>query len=132
MAVSQEKAKEILRHGEVHGQPLTKKQKGFFGARAGGAPMPKNPPIFPVPTQAGATPVEGTPKEHESLSGPAEAHANVRGQGRFVGGTGKAFDGNDEFKANPRHSSAPLSDADFHDGGITPNTARHLNPEANS
>ncbi len=31
------KAKEILRHGEVHGKPLTKKQKGFFGAMAGGA-----------------------------------------------------------------------------------------------
>lgn len=31
------KAKKILRHGEVHGKPLTKKQKGFFGARAGGA-----------------------------------------------------------------------------------------------
>jgi len=33
------KAKKILRHGEVHGKPLTKKQKGFFGARAGGAPI---------------------------------------------------------------------------------------------
>lgn len=32
------KAKEILRHGEVGGKRLTKKQKGFFGARAGGAP----------------------------------------------------------------------------------------------
>ena len=31
------KAKEILKHGKVHGKPLTKKQKGFFGARAGGA-----------------------------------------------------------------------------------------------
>ena len=30
------KAKKILRHGEVHGHKLTKKQKGFFGARAGG------------------------------------------------------------------------------------------------
>jgi len=33
------KAKKILRHGEVHGKPLTKKQKGFFGARAGGQPV---------------------------------------------------------------------------------------------
>ena len=30
------KAKEILRHGTVRGHKLTKKQKGFFGARAGG------------------------------------------------------------------------------------------------
>jgi hypothetical protein len=29
------KAKEILRHGEVHGKPLTKKQRGMFGAAAG-------------------------------------------------------------------------------------------------
>ena len=35
--VSQEKAKEIVRHGEVRGHALTAKQKGFFGARAGGA-----------------------------------------------------------------------------------------------
>ena len=39
--VSMEKSKEILRHGEVHGKPLTRKQKGFFGARAGGAPVKK-------------------------------------------------------------------------------------------
>lgn len=37
--VSQEKAKEIMRHGEVHGKTLTHKQKGFFGARAGGTPV---------------------------------------------------------------------------------------------
>ena len=30
------KAKKILRHGEVHGKSLSKKQKAFFGARAGG------------------------------------------------------------------------------------------------
>ena len=35
------KAKKILRHGEVHGKPLTKKQKGFFGARAGGQKLRK-------------------------------------------------------------------------------------------
>jgi hypothetical protein len=34
--VSQQKAKKILRHGEVRGKPLTKKQKKFFGAVAGG------------------------------------------------------------------------------------------------
>jgi len=42
-----EKAKTILKDGEVRGNPLTPKQKGFFGARAGGAaelPAPKNPP----------------------------------------------------------------------------------------
>jgi hypothetical protein len=33
------KAKEILTDGEVHGQPLTDKQKRFFGAIAGGAPI---------------------------------------------------------------------------------------------
>jgi hypothetical protein len=35
--VTKAKAKKILRHGEVHGKRLTKKQRGFFGARAGGA-----------------------------------------------------------------------------------------------
>ncbi len=37
--ITQKKAKEILRHGEVHGKPLTKKRRGFFGARAGGSPV---------------------------------------------------------------------------------------------
>jgi hypothetical protein len=35
-ALSEEKAKEILTHGSVHGHPLTPKQKGYFGAVAGG------------------------------------------------------------------------------------------------
>ena len=30
------KAKEILRHGEVKGKPLSEKQKGLFGLVAGG------------------------------------------------------------------------------------------------
>jgi hypothetical protein len=38
--LSSDKAKKILKDGEVRGNPLTKKQKGFFGARAGGSPMP--------------------------------------------------------------------------------------------
>jgi hypothetical protein len=38
-SVSKPKAKEILRDGSVRGKALTKKQKGFFGARAGGAPV---------------------------------------------------------------------------------------------
>jgi len=45
--VSKEKAKEILNDGEVGGKPLTKPQRGYFGARAGGAPekpAPRNPP----------------------------------------------------------------------------------------
>lgn len=33
------KAKKILRDGKVHGKKLTAKQKRFFGARAGGAPV---------------------------------------------------------------------------------------------
>jgi len=37
--ITKKKAKKILKHGEVRGKPLTKKQKGFFGARAGGAPV---------------------------------------------------------------------------------------------
>lgn len=43
-SVKPEKAKKILKDGEVRGNPLTDKQKGFFGARAGGAPMPPEPP----------------------------------------------------------------------------------------
>jgi hypothetical protein len=37
--LTQKKAKKILKHGSVKGHKLTKKQKGFFGARAGGAPV---------------------------------------------------------------------------------------------
>jgi len=33
------KAKKILKHGSIRGHKLTKKQKGFFGARAGGSPI---------------------------------------------------------------------------------------------
>lgn len=39
--VSQAKAKEILRDGTAQGHPLTKKQKGFFGAIAGGKRLRK-------------------------------------------------------------------------------------------
>lgn len=39
--VSSEKAKKILRHGSVRGRRLTPAQRGFFGARAGGAPIRK-------------------------------------------------------------------------------------------
>ena len=39
--VSKAKAKKILKHGEVQDKPLTKKQEGYFGARAGGAPVRK-------------------------------------------------------------------------------------------
>ena len=35
------KAKKILRHGKVHGKPLTGPQKRFMGARAGGAAVKK-------------------------------------------------------------------------------------------
>lgn len=34
--LSSEKAKEILRHGEVRGHALSAKQKGLFGLIAGG------------------------------------------------------------------------------------------------
>lgn len=35
-SVSKEKAKEILRHGEVRGHRLTKAQRGLFGVIASG------------------------------------------------------------------------------------------------
>jgi len=34
--LTKKKAKKILRHGSVRGRKLTKKQKGLFGAIAGG------------------------------------------------------------------------------------------------
>lgn len=34
--VSKTKAKKILKDGKIGGKPLTKRQRGFFGARAGG------------------------------------------------------------------------------------------------
>lgn len=37
--LTKKKAKKILRHGKVRGKKLTKKQRGFFGVRAGGAPV---------------------------------------------------------------------------------------------
>ena len=33
---SKAKSKEMLKHGTVHGKPLTDKQKGLFGLIAGG------------------------------------------------------------------------------------------------
>jgi hypothetical protein len=36
MAVTQVKAKKILKDGKVHGKALSKKQRGLFGAIAGG------------------------------------------------------------------------------------------------
>ena len=41
VAPSPAKAREILRHGEVKGHPLTEPQKDYFGSRAGGAPVKK-------------------------------------------------------------------------------------------
>lgn len=35
-ALSSDKAKKILKDGSIKGNPLSKKQKGFFGAIAGG------------------------------------------------------------------------------------------------
>ncbi len=37
--LSQKKAKEILKHGKVHGHTLTPKQRGLMGARASGKPV---------------------------------------------------------------------------------------------
>ena len=39
--LSKGKAKEMMKDGKVHGKALTKKQKGFFGAVAGGASRKK-------------------------------------------------------------------------------------------
>ena len=39
--LTKKKAKKILRHGSVRGKKLTKKQKGFFGAKAGGQKLRK-------------------------------------------------------------------------------------------
>lgn len=39
--ITKAKAKKILRHGTVHGKKLTKKQKGLFGAVAGGQKLRK-------------------------------------------------------------------------------------------
>lgn len=41
--ISPEKAKKILEEGEIRGQPLTEKQEGFFGARAGPARPSRSP-----------------------------------------------------------------------------------------
>jgi len=35
-ALTEQKAEEILKDGTVHGKPITKKQRGYFGAVAGG------------------------------------------------------------------------------------------------
>jgi hypothetical protein len=42
MPPSPTKAREMLRHGSVHGKPLTKRQRGLFGAMASGSA--KKPP----------------------------------------------------------------------------------------
>ena len=37
--VTKAKAKKILSDGTIRGKKITKKQRGFFGARAGGSPV---------------------------------------------------------------------------------------------
>ena len=37
--ISRQKAREILRHGEVRGRPLSSRQRRYFGAVAGGETM---------------------------------------------------------------------------------------------
>ena len=37
--LTKKKAKTILREGKIRGKDLTRRQKAFFGARAGGAPV---------------------------------------------------------------------------------------------
>ena len=39
--LSKRKAREMLHHGEVHGESLTKKQRGYFGAVASGTARKK-------------------------------------------------------------------------------------------
>lgn len=39
--LSKAKAQKILHDKTIRGKPLTKKQRGFFGARASGKPMRK-------------------------------------------------------------------------------------------
>ena len=109
MAVSKEKAAEILHHGEVRGHPLTDKQRKYMGARASGLPE-KNAPLFSLPTDEG---MEGfTPQEREPLSGPSDV-GQPQKPGGFSGKTGHAFDGTDAFVVDAPHPSAPLNDADF-------------------
>ena len=36
MAITRHKARKILKHGTVHGKPLTERQRKFMGARAAG------------------------------------------------------------------------------------------------
>ena len=35
-SISKDKAKKILKDGSIRGKKITKRQRGFFGARAGG------------------------------------------------------------------------------------------------
>lgn len=39
--LTKNKARKILKHGEVRGHKLTKKQRSLFGARASGKPVRK-------------------------------------------------------------------------------------------
>ena len=121
--VSQDKAKTILKHGEVRGHPLTKAQMGYFGSRAGGLPE-RNAPIFPLPSDEG---MEGLiPQEREPLLGPAGSFAG-NPTSEFGGRTGHAFDGTDAFVVKAPHPSAPLNDSDFpSDATFDHGTAGHL------
>lgn len=51
MAVTRQKAKKILRHGEARGKPLTRRQRGFFGARAGWSTCEEKEALMPTVTQ---------------------------------------------------------------------------------
>lgn len=46
--VSQGKARQILHEGQIRGRSLTRAQRGYFGARASGAPLPNPPHVVGV------------------------------------------------------------------------------------
>jgi len=122
--VSQAKAKEILKHGEVRGHPLTEKQKGFFGARAGGAPY-KNAPLFPTGLGETETPI--TPQEREPLTGPSDATVG-NPTGAFAAGTAKAFSPG-AFEVDAPHPDAPIQESDFPvKAGFTDSTGKAFDP----
>ena len=91
--VSQAKAHEILEHGEVRGHALTKKQRGLFGAIAGGSPLKKyhhSPDTFDDTAKGerpGRREYHGQPENLNTSESPKKA-GNSRGNIQQADGTG--------------------------------------------
>jgi hypothetical protein len=103
--LSQHKAKEILKDGTAQGHPLTKKQKRFFGAIAGGEkPKFQHSPDRFNPEALGETPPRlEYHKDPENLNTGSTAKKSGGSRGSI-----EQSEGTDNTRANYKTKSADI------------------------